>query len=377
MTRKSIGPSSRTELTVARAARPTSRADSALFVACLVLALVAVVLPDNARRPLAEGLRRTALSPLVQLQGAAERGRAAFAQHDAAVVNRDSMALRGMAVASLEGENERLRRMLGLAQRLKWGFVPAEVLHGRGLGEEFTVALTAGDAVGVRRLSPVVSPEGLVGMVTATDPQTSQAIVWSHPDFRVSAMSTDGRAFGIVRPHIAGSGASRYLLEMSNVPFRNSLPAGTLIVSSGLGGTYPRGIPIGTVMQELTTAEGWARTYLIRPAVSPADVTSVMVLMPQKVQAGVASVWTSVAAADSAARAIANATDDAARRAAMAELNARRAVTDSLGGVNENVDSTAAAAADSTPRRRRRRPVDSTGVPTVVPAVPAVPPRTP
>ena len=332
---------------------------------------MAVVLPENARRPLAEGLRRTALSPLVQLQGAAERGRAAFAQHDAAVVNRDSMALRGMAVASLEGENERLRRLLGLAQRLKWGFVPAEVLHGRGLGEEFTVALTAGDAVGVRRLSPVVSPEGLVGMVTATDPQTSQAIVWSHPDFRVSAMSTDGRAFGIVRPHIAGSGASRYLLEMSNVPFRNSLPAGTLIVSSGLGGTYPRGIPIGTVMQELTTAEGWARTYLIRPAVSPADVTSVMVLMPQKVQAGVASVWTSVAAADSAARAIANATDEAARRAAMAELNARRAVTDSLGGVNENVDSIAAA--DSTPRRRRRRPADSI----TVPAVPAVPPRTP
>ena len=357
---------------MARGARSSnSGADTVLLIVCLVLSFVAVVLPGDVRRPIAEGLRRTALGPLLKLQGAAENGRAAIARHDATVVNRDSMAVRALTITSLESENERLRKILGLAQRLRWGFVAADVLHGKGLGEEFTVALTAGDAAGVRRLSPVVAPEGLVGMVTSTDPQTAQAIVWSHPDFRVSAMSTDGKAFGIVRPHIGGSGASRYLLEMSNVPFRNSLAMGALIVSSGLGGTYPRGIPIGTVMQELTTAEGWARTYLIRPTVSPGDVTSVMVLNPQKVQAGVSSVWTSVAAADSAARAIATAGDDAARRTAQQELAARRALTDSMNlgdstGVSR--DTTARTVrpgvqpppGDSTVRRRRRRaPVDS------------------
>ena len=366
---------------MARTARSSnSGADTVLLIVCLVLAFVAVILPGDMRRPVAEALRRTALAPLLQLQGTAERGRAAIAQHDATVVDRDSMAVRAMTIASLESENERLRKILGLAQRLRWGFVSADVLHGKGLGEEFTVALTAGDASGVRRLSPVVAPEGLVGMVTSTDPQTAQAIVWSHPDFRVSAMSTDGKAFGIVRPHIGGSGASRYLLEMSNVPFRNSLATGALIVSSGLGGTYPRGIPIGTVMLELTTAEGWARTYLIRPAVSPGDVTSVMVLSPQKVQSGVASVWTSVAAADSAARAIANAGDEAVRRAALAELAARHAVTDSMAVDDSTVTrdsvvriprppapgdsavraTTPRAPGDTTVRRRRRRPpVDS------------------
>ncbi len=353
---------------MARAARSSnSRSDTVLLSVCLALSIIALILPGEQRRPVAEALRRTALAPLIRLQGAAERGRAALMQRDQAIVNRDSMTVRGMTIVSLEAENDRLRRILGLAQRLRWGFVAAEVLHGKGLGEEFTVALTAGDAAGVRRLSPVVAPEGLVGMVTGTDPQSAQAIVWSHPDFRVSAMSTDGKAFGIVRPHIAGSGASRYLLEMSNVPFRNSLPAGSLIVSSGLGGTYPRGIPIGTVMQELTTAEGWARTYLIRPAVSPGDVTSVMVLMPQRVQSGVASVWTSVAAADSAARAIAAAGDDATRRAALAELAARRALTDSMSAGDSTLQTDSAAVvspaaprpplspADTTARRRRRR----------------------
>ncbi|MBI2796126.1 MAG: rod shape-determining protein MreC [Gemmatimonadetes bacterium] len=335
---------------MARAARVTARVnarvDTALLVACLAASVVALVLPAETRRPVAAGLRRSVLAPFVQLQAAAERGRAAIARRDEAVASADSMTMRAMAVASLERENERLRRLLGLGQQLRWGFVPAEVLHGRGLGEEFTLTLTAGDAAGVRRLSPVVAPEGLVGMVTGTDPRTSQAIVWSHPDFRVSAMSTDGKAFGIVRPHL-GSGASRYLLEMSNVPFRNSLPAGTLIVSSGLGGTYPRGIPVGTVMQELQTSEGWARTYLIRPSVLPSDVTAVMVLLPQRVQAGVASVWTSVAAADSAARGIAAAGDSAARRAAMAEVMARRAAADS------------AAARDSLLRKRDTMPTDS------------------
>ena len=335
---------------MARAARVTARVnarvDTALLVGCVAASVVALVLPGDARRPLAEALRRSVLAPFVRLQGAAERGRAAISKRDEAVVSADSMTMRALEIASLARENDRLRKMLGLGQQLRWGFVPAEVLHGRGLGEEFTLTLTAGDAAGVRKLSPVVAPEGLVGMVTGTDPQTAQAIVWSHPDFRVSAMSTDGKAFGIVRPHL-GTGASRYLLEMSNVPFRNSLPVGTLIVSSGLGGTYPRGIPIGTVMQELQTSEGWARTFLIRPSVVPSDVTAVMILLPQRVQAGVASVWTNVATADSTVRGITAAGDSAARRAAMAEVMARRAAAES------------AAARDSLLRKRDSTPPDS------------------
>ena len=338
-------------------ARVNARADVAILVVCLSASLAAIVLPADSRQPVAAALRRSVLAPFVQLQAAAERGRAAIARRDDAVVSADSMAMRALTVASLERENERLRRLLGLGQQLRWGFVPAEVLHGRGLGEEFTVTLTAGDAAGVRKLSPVVAPEGLVGMVTTTDPNTAQAIVWSHPDFRVSAMSTDGKAFGIVRPHL-GTGAGRYLLEMSNVPFRSSLPAGSLIVSSGLGGTYPRGIPIGTVMQELQTSEGWARTYLIRPSVVPSDVSAVMVLLPQRVLAGVASVWTSVAAADSAARGITAAGDSAGRRAAMAEVMARRAAADS------------AAARDSLARR------DTTSVPPDTQPTRPVRPRT-
>jgi rod shape-determining protein MreC len=234
-----------------------------------------------------------------------------------------------LVALQIESENERLRKLLGLGQQLRWGFVPAEALHSRSLGEEFTITLTAGGKAGIKAFSPVVAPEGLVGMVHTVDPSMSLAILWAHPDFRVSAMAADGSAFGIAAAHLGG-GPERYLLELRGVPFRSTLKAGTMIVSSGLGGVYPRGIPIGTVVSELRTPEGWARTYLVRPAVLPPDVTSVMVLSPQRGASGVASVWAmSTAAADSAARGITADADSIARTAALAEVAARRAVLDS------------------------------------------------
>jgi rod shape-determining protein MreC len=170
----------------------------------------------------------------------------------------------------------------------------------------------------------VIAPEGVVGMVTDVDPTMSQAMIWTHPDFRVSAMSEDGSAFGIVQGHLA-SATSGYLMELRGIPFRTALKPGTLIVSSGLGGVWPRGIPIGKVLEEVKTSEGWARTYLIRPAVSPADVGAVMILRPERSTKPFENVWASVVGADEAAKRIVAAGDSSAKAAALAEAAARRA----------------------------------------------------
>src|SRR6185295_19420933 len=109
----------------------------------------------------------------------------------------------------------------------------------------------------------------------------------------------------------------RYLLEMRGVAFRSALKPGTQIVTSGLGGVYPAGIPIGTVLGELRTSEGWARTYLVRPAVRPPDVSNVIVLLPKRIEGqSLDRVWRSTVSADSAARRIAAAGDSIARRQA-------------------------------------------------------------
>ena len=181
------------------------------------------------------------------------------------------------------------------------------------------------------------------------------AILWSHADFRVSAMTVGGTAFGIVQPYAGDPDlgdarlppelrSPRYL-ELRNVALRDTLATGTLVVSSGLGSTFPRGIPVGTVLRELETPEKWARTYLLRPAVPASEIHSVMVLRPDRVKAGVAEVWATAARADSAARGIV-AVADSVVRDSVAAVRRREVVADSL-RVAQAAAAAVAAATDS------------------------------
>ncbi|MGH7653518.1 MAG: rod shape-determining protein MreC [Gemmatimonadaceae bacterium] len=322
---------------VRRPARTNPRVDLVLAAACGVAALVCLVLPASSRSAAAASLRTTVVAPLASMQVKAELARRAFLAHDVAARLADSVTLRSQLLTGVEYENDRLRKLLGLGAALKWGFIPAEALQGRGLGDDFSVTLSAGRSAGVDSMSPVVTTEGLVGMVERVDNSFSLAIFWPHPDFRVSAMSADGSVFGIVTGHL-GEGATRYYLELHSVPLRTPLKAGALVVSSGLGGVYPRGLPIGVVVSEMKTTEGFAKSYLLRPMVSPPDISSVFILTPARVRAGVENVWSTPAKADSARKAIVGAGDsvrrviaDSARKAAAAAADsARKAAGDSL-----------------------------------------------
>lgn len=350
---------------VSRPIRGSSRLDQIIVGACVLLSLLALVLPATVREPVASVLRQSVLAPLIMLQERAELSRRAFMLHEERVEARDSVTIKALSVAALQSENERLRSIIGLGARVKWGFVPAEALHGRGVRDAYSVILSAGSNAGARRLSPVVAPEGLVGTVERVDPTMSQAILWTHPDFRVSAMSEDGSTFGIVQAHL-GAGPNRFLMEMRGVSFRTELKPGMLIVSAGLGGTYPRGIPIGTVMSELKTPESWARTYILRPAVSPSDVNSVMILRPERVAEGVEGVWQQGGPTEAALRAILAAGDSLARSAALQEAAARRAAIASM-----RADSIRAAGGGVIPTQAQPQP---TAPPTTQPQQPVTPP---
>ena len=328
---------------MARAARLSSRVDFLLFVGCVILSMITLVLPAQMRDPLAESLRRSLVAPLVGLQSNAERWRTAWQMSEERTARRDSAAMRNFDVVALRTENDELRKLLGLGARLRSGFVPAEGVH-NAVREDVvtTLTLTAGSRVGVKVYSPVVTDEGVVGLVQTADPTISIAILFSHPDFRASAMSGDGSSFGIVYPYLQQGlgGSGGYLLELRGVPFRTVLTPGTMIYTSGLGGTFPRGIPIGVVLRELKTAEGWTRTYLVQPSVNPARVTSVMVLTSQRSAERSDNVWQVVARVDSATRHVVAAGDSVLRRAAAD--SARRAAalqpprTDSAGAADSS-----------------------------------------
>lgn len=346
---------------MARAARLSSRVDFLLFIGCIIIALVTLVLPLQMREPLAEVLRRSVVAPLVNLQSNAERWHTAWQLSEERTARLDSAVVRGFNAVALQSENDQLRKLLGLGARLRTGFVPAEAVH-NAVREDVvtTLTLTAGTRAGVKVYSPVVSPEGVVGLVQTADPSISIAILFSHPDFRASAMSGDGSSFGIVYPHLQqGLGGTReYLLELRGVPFRTTLSAGTMIYTSGLGGTFPRGIPIGIVLREMKTAEGWTRTYLLQPSVNPAKVNAVMVLTPQRSPQRMDNVWQMVARVDSATRGVSNAGDSLARHAAAD--SARRVAADSVRRAAADSAQRSAAARPAAPSASASAPADST-----------------
>lgn len=316
---------------MARAVRTASQLDTGLLVACGILAAVALIMPTWMQDAVATAIRRTVLAPLVSVQQQAEVVRATIVSRDS--VQRVGAASTGLALSApeLANENDQLRQLIGLGARLGRGFVAADVLQLGTFDQAFTLTVSAGSNAGVERGTPVVTADGLVGIIQSVDPTFSIAITWAHPDFGVSAMSVDGSAFGIVKPHL-GAGAQRWLLELRGVPFRSALEVGALVVSSGLGQGYPRGIPIGTVISEVQTTEKWVRTYILKPAVLPNTPGPVLLMIPSRSPKDVNGVWTNLASADSAARSIVLAGDSmVARKAALDEIAARRAMLDSTG----------------------------------------------
>src|SRR2546427_8330940 len=168
--------------------RYASRADTLIFIGCVLLSIDAMGLPDRMRDPFARALRQTVLAPLLALQQQTERLSASLERYDAVVAGRDSSALAATFLPELRSENQRLRGLLGLWPRLGSGYVPAEVLHQAEPTNALTFLISAGRRQGVKPLAAVVSPEGLVGLGSRRGAQTSVGGPWAQPEFRASAM---------------------------------------------------------------------------------------------------------------------------------------------------------------------------------------------
>jgi rod shape-determining protein MreC len=249
-----------------------------LVLTCLGLSFLALFSPRERGDEIADTLRETLLAPLVWLQTRAEEGRTSRVRFRQVTSERDSSAYLAQFLPSLRAENERLRQLLRLTRRLNTTYLAAEVLHQPQATDGRTILLSAGGRDGVSPFSPVVAPEGLIGVVLSASNRSSIAMSWAHPEFRVSAFTVNGNAFGVVAPSSEG----RYgegALEFRGVPYRDSVPLGSLVLSSGLGGVFPKGIPVGTVIGTVREEAGWERVYRLRPAANPGSATHVLILL--------------------------------------------------------------------------------------------------
>ena len=239
------------------------------------MAVVLLLLPNVYREAIARGVRASVLRPVLALQQGAIERNTLFDDPARLRAQRDSLAAYLVGNAAIEAENRRLRELLGLRGRLPQSFVPAEIIRIPGRAAEGYFQLTAGSNQGIAAGSSIVAAEGLVGRVRELDGNIAFGIDWMHPEFRASAMTPDGQVYGIVEPRQVDG---NWLLALTGTPRHVELDEGAMILTSGHGGVFPRGIPIGRVVGQEGGAEGWQRNYLIEPLVGPSEMTYVLVL---------------------------------------------------------------------------------------------------
>lgn len=240
-----------------------------------MVALVLFFLPSALREDLARAVRATLLRPVLALQQGAIERNALFDEPARLRAERDSLAAFLVGNATLAAENRHLRELLGIQERLPPSFVPAELIRIPDRSSEGYFQLTSGTRQGVVVGAPIVTAKGLVGRVWDVDEGISFGIDWMHPEFRAAAMTLDGEVYGILEPRRAGG---EMMLVLTGTPRHVELDADVLLVTSGHGTVFPRGLPIGVVIGPDEGEEGWQRNYLVRPLVAPSEMSYVLVL---------------------------------------------------------------------------------------------------
>ncbi|MFQ5530395.1 MAG: rod shape-determining protein MreC [Gemmatimonadota bacterium] len=192
---------------------------------------------------------------------------------------RDSLAVRAQTSGDLELENRRLRAMLELPPRGFGTYFVAELLPGRPHGGESSrFILRTRSVEDFTTPLAIATPAGLLGVVRSTDGSTGTGDYWTHPDFRAAVVIVDGTATGIVRPFVTSDGEQMMLME--GVPFQTAVPVGAAVVTSGVGGVYPRGLPVGRVLAEHEEQLGWTHSFLVEPRVRPGQESVVLGWLP-------------------------------------------------------------------------------------------------
>ncbi|MFQ3670363.1 MAG: rod shape-determining protein MreC [Verrucomicrobiia bacterium] len=187
-------------------------------------------------------------------------------------------------LARLEEENNRLREMLGFKRASPFNLVGAKVI-GRDVSNWWNSVIINrgfGDGSGIEPDDPVVSPRGVVGKIGTVGRFTSQVILLVDPNCRISAVTESSRARGIVEGASLDRGAVptcafRYVDR--STPFA----PGERVFTTGLGGTFPANLLIGTVSEAPPLSAdrnfGLYREGTIEPAVDLNNLDEVFVIV--------------------------------------------------------------------------------------------------
>lgn len=182
------------------------------------------------------------------------------------------------SVHNLEAENERLQELVDKKDSLR----EYEPLHATVIGRnpdqwEEKIILNKGATHGVQKNMAVMTARGLIGKIVLVTQFTSEVelLYTNNTNYRVSALvqSKKGEVYGLIEGFDADHGE----LILKRIDSSQEIAEGEQVVSSGLGGIFPKGIVIGEVTEVSTDDHGLTKMAYVKPAADFSLIEEVMI----------------------------------------------------------------------------------------------------
>ncbi|NMC32054.1 MAG: rod shape-determining protein MreC [Veillonellaceae bacterium] len=270
--------------------------DKKTVVLCVAFLTVFLLVVSAARLqnryPLMSRIAATVLTPFDYvfsgLAGAIQAG--TLFTRDLATVYRENQTLRVenqelrhvvFQLTEKAAENERLQAMLEFRTKTVAFQMKAAAVIGRDPGTlNYSLLINQGASDGIRVNMPVVTHQGLVGHVTEVFGGTAKVRLLLDVNSSAAAMvqRPQSRAVGIVE----GNPAQTVLLRMKNLLRDSDVIKGDKIMTSGLGGIYPKGLLIGEVVDVVDDDGGLLKNAMIHPAVDFSRLEEVFVIIGER-----------------------------------------------------------------------------------------------
>ncbi len=256
--------------------------------AVVLVAIILLSLPSRAtaRLKLAAG---SWFLPLFELAGAAQQLPADLADsvmtrrellHQVDSLRRENQQLRSQAVqaVAIARENDQLRELFNWQRQSPWRLKLANVVMRDPANWWRTVQIDLGTRDGLRENLPVITDAGLVGRVSSVSLTRAQVILVGDPNCRVSAIVENAsRDMGVL---LAGGTLDTSLVELTYLASSANLKSGQSVITSGLGGIFPKGIPIGQVVDSRSVEYGLYTDARVKLNANLGSLEQVWVLFP-------------------------------------------------------------------------------------------------
>jgi rod shape-determining protein MreC len=177
------------------------------------------------------------------------------------------------ANTELKLENERLGTLLGFKQAGKMNLLATRVIAGDLLPDHNTITVDRGLEHGVQKNMAALTNGGVVGYTFRVQPQSSQILLLTDRYAVIDAIVQRSRARGFVEGIGRNNARLHYLKRSDDVKI------GDLVVTSGLSNLFPKGFPIGTVLNIEKSRYGMTQEVEIKPAIEPHNLEELFIVL--------------------------------------------------------------------------------------------------